>query len=53
MGLEAGWLVFSSAFEKRRLAPIPIEWEELPDDTLVGLSRNATSIPKPRRRLIE
>ena len=52
-GLEAGWLVFASAFEKRRLTPIPIEWEELPDDKLVGLSRNAMSIPKPRRRLIE
>jgi hypothetical protein len=52
-GLEAGWLVFASAFEKRRVTPIPIEWEALPDDTLVGLSRNATSVPKPRRRLIE
>jgi|SRR5687768_15104052 len=52
-GLESGWLVFASAFEKRRLTPIPIQWEELPDDTLVGLSRNAMSIPKPRRRLIE
>ncbi len=52
-GLEAGWLVFASAFEKRRLTPIPIQWEELPDATLVGLSRNAASIPKPRRRLIE
>lgn len=53
VGLESGWLVFASAFEKRRLTPIPIEWEELPDETLVGLSRNAASIPKPRRRLIE
>lgn len=52
-GLESGWLVFASAYEKRRLSPIPIQWEELPDDTLVGLSRNAMSIPKPRRRLIE
>ena len=52
-GLEAGWLVFASAFEKRRLTPIPIQWEELPDDMLVGLSQNAMSIPKPRRRLIE
>ena len=52
-GLEAGWLVFASAFEKRRVTPIPIEWEELPDDALVGLSRGAISVPKPRRRLIE
>lgn len=53
VGLESGWLVFASRFEKRRLTPIPIEWEQLPDETLVGLSRNAASIPKPRRRLIE
>ena len=52
-GLEAGWLVFASAFEKRRVAPIPIEWEALPDETLVGLSKDATSVQKPRRRLIE
>ena len=52
-GLESGWLVFASAYEKRRLTPIPIQWEELPDDTLVDLSRNGMSIPKPRRRLIE
>ena len=52
-GLESGWLVFSSAYEKRRLAPIPPEWESLADETLVGLSANGTSLPKPRRRLIE
>ena len=52
-GLEAGWLVFASAFEKRRVTPIPIQWETLPDDTLVGLSKEAVSVPKPRRRLIE
>ena len=52
-GLESGWLVFASAFEKRRLTPIPIQWEELPDETLVGLSAKGMSIPKPRRRLIE
>lgn len=52
-GLEGGWLVFASPFEKRRLTPIPIEWEALPDETLVGLSRNAPAIPKSRRRLIE
>ena len=52
-GLEAGWLVFASAFEKRRVTPIPIQWEALPDEALVGLSRDAMSVPKPRRRLIE
>ena len=52
-GLESGWLVFSSAYEKRRLAPIPPQWEALEDDKLVQLSRQGTSIPKQRGRLIE
>ena len=52
-GLEAGWLVFSSAYEKRRLAPIPPSWESLEDERLAELSRNAMSIPKQRGRLIE
>lgn len=52
-GLEAGWLVFSSAYEKRRLAPIPASWESLEDERLAELSRNAMSIPKQRGRLIE
>lgn len=52
-GLEGGWLVFSSAHEKRRLTPIPPEWEALEDERLVDLSLNATSVPKQRRRLIE
>ena len=52
-GLEAGWLVFASTFEKRRVTPIPIQWEALPDEALAGLSRNAVPVRKPRRRLIE
>lgn len=32
-----GWLVFESASEKRRLAPFPSNWQELPDATLRSL----------------
>jgi hypothetical protein len=32
-----GWLVFESASEKRRLAPFPRNWDELPDATLRSL----------------
>jgi hypothetical protein len=32
-----GWLLFESATEKRRLAPVPADWEALPDDKLVEL----------------
>lgn len=52
LGLEKGWLVFESAVERRRLAPIPVNWEELPDSALPALRDTATSLP-PRQRLIE
>ena len=52
LGLEKGWLVFESATERRRLAPIPEHWEELPDSALPALRDTATSLP-PRQRLIE
>lgn len=32
--LAAGWLVFEHMGEKRRLAPIPEGWEDLPEDEL-------------------
>ena len=32
--LERGWLVFQSGFDKRRLCPIPAEWELCPAEDL-------------------
>jgi hypothetical protein len=32
-----GWLVFECCNEKRRLAPFPSKWEELPETTLRSL----------------
>ena len=52
LGLEKGWLVFESATERRRLAPIPEHWEGLPDSALPALRDSATALP-PRQRLIE
>ena len=40
-GLEGGWLTFESSAEKRRLAPIPDGWEELPTETLARLCEGA------------
>jgi hypothetical protein len=37
-----GWLVFQSVLEKRRLAPFPSNWEELPDATLRSFLAAAT-----------
>ena len=31
---KAGWLTFASGDEKRRLAPIPQQWESQSDDVL-------------------
>src|SRR5262245_58234593 len=32
--LENGWLCFQAGFERRRFAPIPPDWSELPDGVL-------------------
>lgn len=40
-GLERGWLAFGSGTEKRRLAPIPENWESVDDVELERLCRRA------------
>jgi hypothetical protein len=40
-----GWLVFECCNEKRRLAPFPSKWEELPETTL----RSLLSVAVPAR----
>ncbi len=39
--LAEGWLAFESSWEKRRLAPIPPDWLELPAEALHKLCRQA------------
>jgi hypothetical protein len=46
-GLDSGWLCFESSHEKRRLAPIPRDWERCPDQKLEEYCAEA----KPARRL--
>ncbi|MDB4907813.1 MAG: hypothetical protein JWO05_2597 [Gemmatimonadetes bacterium] len=48
--LALGWLCFERAGEKRRLAPIPNEWESLSDGELVDLSLSGDLV-KPRSRV--
>ena len=50
--LANGWLAFQTAGEKRRLTPIPADWERLPTDELQQLWDEATEVTPPRR-LIE
>jgi hypothetical protein len=52
-GYEHGWLAFDSAAGSRRLAPIPPNWDALPDDTLIALCGRSVDAARLRRRLIE
>lgn len=40
----AGWLVFQAPDERRRLAPIPADWETLSSDDLARLCERATPV---------
>src|SRR5689334_19141785 len=42
-----GWLVFESTQEKRRLAPVPSDWESMPIEELVRLCGKA--VPQSAR----
>jgi hypothetical protein len=45
---RAGWLVFESSAEKRRLGPVPAEWESLTDAELAAYC--ARAIPQTPKR---
>jgi hypothetical protein len=45
-GLLGGWLCFESATEKRRLLPIPPDWQTAPEERLRLLCRVATPVRK-------
>jgi hypothetical protein len=46
-GLGSGWLCFEAALEKRRLTPIPDDWERCPTPRLEEYCRSA----KPAMRI--
>jgi hypothetical protein len=43
----AGWLVFQAPHERRRLAPIPADWESLSEDALATLLDRAWKVGEP------
>jgi hypothetical protein len=43
--LAGGWLCFESERGKRRLAPPPALWEELPEAELIALWQQAENVP--------
>lgn len=46
--MRAGWLVFDSTGERRRLTPIPADWETLPDQRLTRLCEMAVRAAQGR-----
>lgn len=51
-GLEDGWLCFECRDEKRRLSPVPGDWEGCSDDELERLLLRAAQVPKRQRPLL-
>lgn len=49
--LMAGWLAFESSLGKRRLFPVPKQWEEMSEDELLALL--AQAIPAEMRRAVK
>jgi hypothetical protein len=47
--LQRGWLAFQSGNERRRLAPIPTEWDEMTTAELVELLHQADRRLRARR----
>ena len=45
-GWEGGWLSFESASEKRRLIPLPRDWDKASDDQLKAWLGDAKQFPK-------
>ncbi len=45
-GLEQGWLCFECDAEKRRLTPIPPDWDQRTDEELAALCSDATARPQ-------
>ena len=51
--LAHGWVAFEHADERRRVAPIPDGWDQLPEGALRDLWRQAEHLPPRRKGLIE
>lgn len=48
--LRNGWLTFDNGMERRRLAPVPDHWDDLPADRLLLLLQMASPTREVARR---
>jgi hypothetical protein len=46
--LRLGWLAFQAGGERRRLVPIPPDWNSLPEDELRTLKERAVPAERPK-----
>jgi hypothetical protein len=46
-GLDSGWLCFEGSMEKRRLAPIPLDWMRCTEAQLERYCQAAKRAPRP------
>ena len=46
-GLDNGWLCFEAAVEKRRLSPIPLDWQRCSEAQLERYCAEAKRAPRP------
>ena len=46
-GFSGGWLIFESGEERRRLSPIPNDWQSAPPEELSAFCSRAVT-PKPK-----
>lgn len=46
---QGGWLTFTSGAERRRLAPIPMDWQKVDELALMRLLTEAIEAPPPKR----
>lgn len=47
--IKGGWLAFESKLERRRLIPVPDDWEQLTDRELRALLAHSQVSSRPRR----
>ena len=46
--IRGGWLAFQSKYERRRLMPVPMDWEDCDDTTLRQLLAQSKLASRPR-----
>ena len=51
--LAHGWVAFECGDERRRVAPIPLQWVSFSDAELCALWRGAEQLPPRRKGLVE